>query len=145
MQRVNDLAIWVNGNEKPYYSGRTRFLKLVEDKLTPKKRQAQTIANAIDRHHKKTIKGNEYWYAWEGDRWVSKGPAKNGDPRKELEASRNKLLKEIEKHEELMRSCVVREVGDHLVFNVKLFKKHVGGQLPSDAIQVSALLNGSSK
>lgn len=143
--QVKNLAIWVNG-AKPSYGWEddsVTYKQLVNQKLAPARRKADKLQKTIDSHHIKKIKGREYWYLWEDGRWSSRGSAENGsDPRKEIIAERDKLLKAIAKEEEKLLGCFVKEQDGHVVLDVRLFKLHIDKQLPTGAILVSELLNG---
>lgn len=139
---LNNLAIWVGGNEtgSSWCSDRTNFEELRNDKLREYTHEIEKLEDTIRRHHKKKVKGREYWYFWDQGKHHSRGSVKNGDPREPFRKKIKDLQAKHDQRKKDIPSCIVKKFGDHLVLDVQLFKKFVDKKLPGDAVLVSKIL-----
>lgn len=139
-------AIWVNGAKMSYgwgsWESNSPFADLKREALEELRDRTVLVNELIKRHHKKKIKGREYWYLWEDGKWISRGSVEKGDPRETFFKELSTLKKKIDKLEKNIATTIIKKYGDHLVMDLKLFRKFLTRDLPNDLIPVRKILGG---
>lgn len=143
---AENIGVWVNGAADDKYSDSYRSSSPFKDLLNSKedivRQEIANFAAMITRHRIKMVAGKEYWYLWEGGKYVSKGPAAKGDPRKAIAADKKRAEESLKTLRKNMESCVLKKHKGHVVLDIALFKKFVQGKLPADVFVLSDLLEG---
>lgn len=136
-QAKTPLALWVNGAEKMNFQGLEEHIKTMRRIYGGEIRE---LATRIQQHHTKTIKGNTYWYSKYNGGQTYHGKT---DPRPGLQTKAIELADRMKVKEELMRSCVKKKLGRHLVIDLEVFKRQFKGSR-ADVIPVNDMLGGET-
>jgi len=128
-----NIAIWINGNDNFEINNIDSLIEEKTDELTGK---LMEINKQLSRYHTKKVKGKIYWYKVVDGKWIYCGKE---DPRKPLLEEKAKLEKEKSEIEQKIRSCVIKEAGDHLIIDVRKFEKVVG-KIPENVVKILEIL-----
>lgn len=116
-----NLALWIHGGARDNWNGLEHIIYNMSRDYAG---QIRDLRTRINQHHIKTIKGQDYIYSkWNGE---TKYHGKH-DPRPELETQIIKLEDELKARTELMKSCVLGRIKDHLVVDIEKMRMHVKG------------------
>lgn len=132
---ADNLAIWVKGNTPGY--GRETLQGLIYSEKRDIDSQISNLRTERDSFGIKSIKGKEYWYRWTQSGWKYVSPKNGNDPQAPYNDKITALEEEMKKISERIKKCVVKELGDHLLIDMYVYKKNVGKSLPNDIIKLS--------
>ena len=132
-KKINNLGLWIKGADRHNFEGLEHAIDAVSRDYDSQVRELRT---RVQQHHIKTIKGQDYIYSkYNGETHYH---GKN-DPRPELEERAHLLELEAAEKVADMRSCVIKQIGDHYVVNLEQFKKHIKGSR-ADLVKLSEVL-----
>lgn len=134
-EKMDKIAIWINGNDTWSDENIDALIEEKTDELTDK---LMEIEKQLNRFHTKKVKGKTYWYKVENGKWIYCGKE---DPRKQLFKEKTKLEKEKSEIEQKIRSCVIKEAGNHLIIDIKKLKESVN-EIPENIVMISEILRG---
>lgn len=140
VQLPDNLAIWVDGNGHSYgpdtLQGRVYVRESnITDDIKELERQFHSFS-------KKKRRGREYWYQWDNGSWKYVGPVDaRHDPREDIETRIEARREHRQRTKELMKSCVIKELGNHLLIDIEKYREHVDKKLPGNIILVKDVVS----
>lgn len=133
-------AIWIEGNSRDWGEDTLKDrISTMESNIEREIRELRDQVNSFSQKERRG--GKKYWYRWSNGSWKYVGPVKPGeDPRAGLEAQIAKLEANREHRKAQARSCVVKELGSHLLIDIALFRAHVDKKLPDNTIKLEDVI-----
>jgi len=136
LKDLDNIGIWINGNSEEAWEDTLE--SLISEKTWEIQEEIRKLEAEISRYHTKKVKGKIYWYKVENGKWKYIGKE---DPTRELRKKVEKLKQRLNSVSKEIRSCVIKEAGDHLIVDISKLKS-VAGSLPENLVKLSEILGG---
>lgn len=139
-KKINPLAIWVDGNGHSY--GSDTLKGRIYEAESDLDSEIRSLQDQLHSFSKKPRRGREYWYQWINGAWKYVGAvdAKH-DPRTGIESRIGALRQDKRVSRDLIKSCVIKELGKHLLIDMEKFRAHVDKRLPGNIILVKDVIS----
>jgi len=143
VHRPDNVMIWVDGNGHGYGTDNLNgLIYLAEHEIEQQIREARDQVNFFAKKERRG--GKLYWYQWlpPTQSWKYIGVVGKGeDPRTPYRKRLSELEQHLENKKALMKSCVIKKLGRHLLIDIAAFREHVDKKLPGNIIKLEDVIS----